>query len=377
MALLGCAGLLLKSLVNVSHVDLGLRIDNLITFGLSPRQSGYSPERSRAFFERIEQTLGATPGVSSVTGAVVPLLSGDSWGNNVRVQGFQEGPDVDRRANVNEIGPDYFHALGIPLLAGREFTPADAMDAPKVAIVSEAFAAKFNLGREAVGKHMGQGGASDVGLDIEIIGLAPNTTYSAVKDPFQPVFFRPYRQDEQLGSLSFYVRTNVEPSQFLQTVPKVIAQIDPNLPVEHLRTMPQQVRENVMLDRMISTLAASFAVVATMLASIGLYGVLAYTVALRTREFGLRMALGAEPSRVRRMVLRQVLKMTLVGGTAGLAIALLVGHLAESLLFQMKGSDPVVFTVTVALLATVALGAGVAPAIRASRIEPMQALRYE
>jgi ABC-type antimicrobial peptide transport system permease subunit len=207
--------------------------------------------------------------------------------------------------------------------------------------------------------------------------LAQNTKYSSVKEPFPPVFFRPYRQEEQLGSLSFYVRTNVEPSQFLQTVPKVIAQIDPNLPVEHLRTMPQQVRENVMLDRMISTLAASFAAVATMLASIGLYGVLAYTVTLRTREFGLRMALGAEPSRVRRMVLRQVMKMTLVGGAAGVAIALVLGHLAESLLFQMKGSDPLVFSGTVLLLTAVAIGAGIIPAIRASRIEPMQALRYE
>jgi predicted permease len=344
---------------------------------LSPRQSGYTPERSRALFERIEETLAATPGVSSVTGAVIPLLAGDDWGNRVRVQGFQEGPDIDRRSNVNEVGPDYFHALGIPMLAGREFTPADAIGTPKVAIVNEAFAKKFNLGHDVVGKRMAQGGDTDTGLDIEIIGLAPNTKYSSVKNPFPPLFFRPYRQEDQLGSLSFYVRMNVEPAQFLQTVPKVIAQIDPNLPVENLRTMPQQVRDNVVIDRMISTLAAAFAVLATLLASVGLYGVLAYTVSQRTREFGLRMALGAEPGRVRGMVLRQVLKMTLVGGAAGLAIALAAGHFAEALLFQMKGSDPIVFAATVLLLTVVAIGAGIVPAIRASRIEPMRALRYE
>jgi ABC-type antimicrobial peptide transport system permease subunit len=263
------------------------------------------------------------------------------------------------------------------LLAGREFTPVDAMDTPKVAIVNEAFARKFNLGRDAVGKHMAQGADTKTGLDIEIIGLAPNTKYSSVKDPFPPVLFRPYRQEEQLGSLSFYVRTNIDPAQFLQTVPKVIAQIDPNLPVEGLRTMPQQVRDNVMLDRLISTLAASFAVLATILASVGLYGVLAYTVTQRTREFGLRMALGAEPSRVRGMVLRQVLMMTLAGGAAGVAIALVAGHFAEALLFDMKGSDPIVFAGTVVLLAVVAIGAGIIPAIRASRIEPMRALRHE
>jgi predicted permease len=377
MALLGSAGLFLKSLVNVSHVDLGLRIDNLVTFGLSPRQSGYTPERSRALFQQIEETLAATPGVASVTGAVVALLADENWGNSMRVQGFQDGPDVDRNSRVNEVGPDYFHALGIPLRGGREFTPADAVGAPKVAIVNEAFAKKFNLGQDAVGKYVAMGNDASGPLDIEIVGVAQNTKYSSVKDPFPPVLFRPYRQDEQLGSLSFYVRTNLEPAQFLQTVPKVMAQIDSNLPVQGLKTMPQQVRENVMLDRLISTLAASFAVLATILASVGLYGVLAYTVTQRTREFGLRMALGAQPSRVRGLVLRQVGKMTVIGGATGIAIALLVGHAAESLLFQMKGWDPVVFAATAVLLAVVAAGAGIIPAIRASRIEPMQALRYE
>ncbi len=376
MALLGCAGLFLKSLVNVSHVDLGLRIDNLITFGVSPRQSGYTPERSRALFERIEEALAATPGVSSVTGAVVPLLAGDNWGNSVRVQGFADGPDVDRSSRANEVGSDYFHALGVPLVAGREFTPADTIGGPKVAIVNQAFAKKFNLGRDAVGKQMSQGGR-DSTLDIEIVGLAPNMKYSDVKNPTPPVFFRPYRQEEELGSLWFYVRTNIEPSRFLQTVPTVIAQIDPNLPVQSLKTMPQQVRDNVSLDRLISTLATSFAVLATLLASVGLYGVLAYTVTQRTREFGLRMALGAEPGRVRGLVLRQVMWMTLIGGTVGVAIAVALGHFAEALLFEMKGSDPVVFSSAVLLLGVVALGAGIIPAIRASRIEPMRALRYE
>ena len=292
------------------------------------------------------------------------------------VEGFEAGPDTDTGARFNEVGPGYFRTLGIPVLSGREFTRADTLGAPKVAIVNEAFAKKFNLGREAVGKRMKIGGSSPT-LDIEIVGLVQNAKYSSVKQEIPPLFFTPYRQDDELGFLTFYARTGLAPEQMLSSIDGVVRKLDPNLPVEDLKTVAAQIRDNVFVDRMISTESAAFAALATLLAAIGLYGVLAYTVAQRTREFGLRMALGADGPRVRRMVLTQVGWMTLVGAVIGVAAAIGLGHAARSLLYEIQGDDPTVIAVSVGLLALIALGAGFVPALRASRIDPMRALRYE
>jgi predicted permease len=306
---------------------------------------------------------------------MVPLLGGSNWGNDVAVEGYSAGPDTDMNSRYNEIAPGYFRTLGIPLLSGREFERSDGPGAPKVAIVNEAFAKKFNLGRNAVGKRIGNRG--DNKLDTEIVGLVQNAKYSQVKQVVPPLFFRPYRQDDELGFLTFYIRTSLDPEQFMSTIPKAITRLDPNLPVEDLRTLPQQVRENVFLDRMITVLSAAFASLATLLAAVGLYGVLAYTVAQRTREIGLRMALGAAPARVRGMVLRQVGLMTLVGGIVGLVAAIWLGRLAQSLLYELKGWDATVLSLSVVALSFVALVAGFFPAHRASQVDPMRALRYE
>ena len=376
-ALLVSAGLFLKSLSNISRVDLGLEVGDVVTFSISPVLNGYTPERSLALFERAEEELAALPGVTGVTASMVPLLAGSNWGNSVRVEGFDDAdPDTDTGSRFNEVGPGYFRTLGVPLLSGREFVAADVVDAPKVAIVNQVFADKFGLGRDAVGKRMARGGGDDE-LDTEIVGLVQNAKYSEVKGEIPPLFFLPYRQDEGLGFMYFYVRAAVRPGEILRQVPAVIARLDPNLPVEELKTMPQQVRENVVLDRVLTTLSASFATLATLLAAVGLYGVLAYTVAQRTRELGLRMALGADGGRLSRMVLWQVGRMTLVGGVIGLAAALALGTLARSQLFELEGHDPGVLAGATLVLALVALTAGLLPAIRASRVDPMRALRYE
>jgi predicted permease len=376
MALLISAGLFVKSLMNVSRVDLGLKVDNVITFNVSPELSGYDAARSRAFFIRAEEELATIPGVTSVAASSVPLLSGSNWGTSVSVEGFARGPDTDAESRFNRIGPGYFRTLGIPLMAGREFTASDVLDAPKVAIVNEAFAKKFGLGREAVGKHMTEGG-QNAKLDTEIVGVVQNAKYSQVKQAVPPQFFRPYRQESRVGSLNFYVRAASNPDQVLRSAPGVMARLDPNLPLDNLKTMPQQVRDNVFMDRMISTLSAAFAVLATILAAVGLYGVLAYTVTQRTREIGLRMALGASSGHVRSMVLRQVAVMVLIGGLVGIAAAIAMGVSAQSLLFDLKGYDPLVIATSAVVLTIVALGAGFIPADRASRIDPMRALRYE
>ncbi|MEO8634584.1 MAG: ABC transporter permease [Gemmatimonadales bacterium] len=374
-SLLIAAGLFMKSLVNVTHVDLGVRVDDVVTFAISPSQSGYDSTRSRALFDRVEQELRAVPGVTGVTSSMVPLLAGNNWGTDVHVQGFPDGPDVDNNSRFNEIGSGYFGTLGVPILAGREFTTADLLGAPKVAVVNEAFVKKFNLGQDAVGKFMSSGRSDS--LNTQIVGVVQNAKYSSVKDVIPPLFYQPWEQDGSIGSMYFYVRTALPPAPMLLTLAEVMRKVDPMLPLEDLRTMPEQIRQNVFLDRTISILSAVFAMLATLLAAVGLYGVLAYTVAQRTREIGVRMALGADARKVRLLVVRQVSMMMLVGGVVGVAAALGVGKAASSLLFGLEGHDPVVFALSVLVLMIVAFGAAYIPARRASRVDPIQALRYE
>jgi putative ABC transport system permease protein len=377
MLLLAASGFFVKSLINVSRVDLGIKVDNVIAFGLSPRLSGYTPDRTRQLFQRAEEQLRTLPGVTAVTVSTVPLLSGSNWGNDVAVQGFDAGPDTDSNSRFNEIGPGYFSTMGIPMMAGREFTDADVKGTQQVAIVNEEFARKFGLGRDAVGKMMGSGQGYRSKLDTLIIGVAQNAKYSEVKRRIPPLFFRPYRQDATMGSATLYVRTAVDPAQAATAITAAVKQLDPNLPIEGLKTLTQQVRDNTFLDRMMTTLSSLFAGLATLLAAVGLYGVLAYTVSQRTREIGLRMALGAAPGRVRAMVLRQVAWMTLVGSVLGLAGAVGVGYSAGSILFELKAWDPAVLAISAVLLTAVAITAGFVPARRASLIDPMRALRYE
>ena len=375
MALLIGAGLFVRSLVNVSRVSLGLNIENVVTFSISPERNGYTREQSRQFFQRAEESLRAIPGVNGVTETLVGLLAGNSWGSDVEVDGWKSGPDIDSNSRFNAVSPGYFKTLGVPVLSGREFTSSDRLGTPKVAIVNESFAKKFKLGRDVVGKHMAYSGAKI--NDVEIVGLVKDAKYNDVKDVVPPVFFFAWMQDSTVGSLNYYVRTSLDPRQAMRTIPATIARLDPNLPVEDLKTLPQQVRESVYLDRMISTLSAAFAALATLLAAVGLYGVLAYTVAQRTREIGVRMALGADARRVRSMVLRQVGRMTLIGGVIGIGGALALEKTARSLLYGLEGHDPWVVVASAVVLALVALGAGYLPARRASKIHPMQALRYE
>jgi predicted permease len=376
MALPVPAGLFAKSLLNISRVELGLRADHLVTFGLAPELSGYSTERTRQLFERAETELAALPGVTAVAATIVPVLAGDNWGNSLVVEGFEAGPDTNTNASFNGVGPGYFKTMGIPLMAGREFTAADVFGAPKVAVVNQTFAKKFNLGDNPIGKHFATGGPN-AKPDIQIVGLVQDAKYSDVKRVVPPQYFLPYKQEERLGYGYFYIRTATPPEQMLSAIPGVMRRLDASLPIGELKTMEQQIRETVSEDRIISTLSLAFAVLATVLAAIGLYGVLAYTVAQRTREFGLRMALGADGTNVRNIVMKQVGQMAIAGGLIGIAIAIGVGRLAQSLLFEIQGHDPLVLTLSAVALGVVAIGAGFIPAMRASKIDPMNALRYE
>ncbi len=375
MALLISAGLFLKSLVNVSRTDLGLNTEQVATFRISPMRSGYDSTRATVLYEQVEQELAAMPGVTGVSNAVVAILNGNNWGTDVRVQGYDCGPDVDCNSRYNVVGTKFLDVLGMQLLGGREFTDSDRLGGARVAMVNEAFVRKFNLGKDVIGKFMSRNGNDT--LNIQIVGLVKDAAYSEVKDEIPPLFFTPWRQEARTSALTFYVRTTQRPEDVLQSVQTLLRRMAPTVPVEDLKTLPQQVKENVFLDRMISTMASAFAVLATLLAAVGLYGVLAYSVTQRTREIGVRMALGADAARVRGLVMRQMAVMTLIGSVIGVAAAFGLGRAAQSQLYQLEGHDPVVFSAAVLVLALVAFGAAWLPARRASQVHPMQALRYD
>ncbi len=377
LALLVVAGLFSRSLANIGRVDLGMQISNLTTFRVSPVLNGYTAERSQVLFEQIEEQLGAFPGVRSVTQSTIPLLGGSDASANLTVQGFNAAPDADTDANTSLVGPRFFSTLGIPLIAGREFTAADSSTSQHVAVVNEAFAKKFNLGRNAVGTRMELGRNSTPKLDIEIVGLVQDAKYSEVKGEIPPQFFLPYSQLNTRGVMNYYVRSSLDTSQMNAAISRIVADLDRNLPIENLRTMEDQVRERSETDLLLARVSVGFASLATLLAAIGLYGVLAYSVAQRTPEIGIRLALGADAARIRLMVLRHVGRLTIVGISAGLAGAIVLGRLAASMLFRVGGFDPVVMSAAVAAVVAVALVAATIPAVRASRIDPAAALRAE
>ena len=378
LALLVVAGLFAKSLVNIGRIDLGMQISNLTTFRVSPALNGYSDERSRALFQRIADELSAVPGVTSVAESTIPLLEGSDASANVSVRGFEPGPDADVDSRLTFIGPRFFGTLGIPLIVGREFTLADSATSQAVAIVNEAFAKKFNLARDAVvGTRMELGRNDKPKFDIEIVGLVQDAKYSDTKEAAPPVFYLPYRQRDDIRSVNYYARSSLDTSAMTSAVSRIMSKLDPNLPVEELRTMEAQVRERSASDLLLAKIAMAFAGLATLLAAIGLYGVLAYSVAQRTPEIGVRLALGADAARIRDMILRHVGVLTLVGVIVGLTGALVLARYAASLLFGVQGIDTTVMVGAVTVVVFVSLGAAMVPVYRASRIDPARALRWE
>jgi predicted permease len=375
MVLLAGAGLFARSLYNLRSVHPGFVIDRLLIFSIDPTLSGYVQARTQRLFDDLQQELSAVPGVRSVSMSEMGILSGDQWGMTVRVDGYEAKEGEDMNPSVDGIGPGYFNTTGIPLVAGREFTEKDVLGAPRVAIVNETMARRYWADTSPIGRRIAFG--RDATADIEIVGVVKDVRSLDLREPQPRFIYLPYRQNDAVTQLTYYVRAAGDVASTATAVRQAVQRLDPNLPVYGLKTMEVQVGESLFVERMVAALSVVFGGLATLLAALGLYGVMSYAVARRTREIGVRMALGAERRGVLWLVLKEVALLGVLGVSAGLIAAFDLSRRVESQLFGITPNDPMTLAAGGSLLLLVALTAGFIPARRATKIDPILALRAD
>jgi predicted permease len=318
----------------------------------------------------------------------VRILENNEWDSGLTVEGYTlTSPDDHPQAYMNQISPNYFATLGVPIVAGRDFNANDnhwvkygpqADDwTPTAVIINEAFARRYFHGQNPLGHHLGFGIDPGTRTDMEIVGVVKDIKYTNLRDEIPVQAFIPYLRSPFPGSMTAYVRTALDPSQVMPAIRAKVRELDPALPIYDLRTTEAQINISLTTDRMIASLSSVFGLLATLLAAIGLYGVMTYSVAQRRREIGIRMALGAEPKDVIWMVMRDVLVLVAIGLAAGVPAALVLTRAAQSQLYGLTAHDPSTLALAIAGLTLVACAAGYVPALRASRLDPMIALRHE
>ena len=384
------AGLFLRSLKNLSNLGTGFPAERLVGFNIDPSLSGYTPQQLNTFYQQLTDSLAAIPGVQSVAVASMRIMENDEWDSGLTAEGYSPTkPDDHPQAYMNQIGPRYFATLGVPIVAGRDFRLTDnrvvkragATDefdtTPTTVIINEKFAQRFFAGRNPVGMHLGFGTDPGTHTDMEIIGVVKDIKYTNLRDEIPIQAYVPYMNSPYLGGMTIYVRTAGEPNQLMSSVRAKMRELDSNVPIYAMRTMDEQISNSLSTERMIASLSTVFGFVATVLAIIGLYGVMSYSVAQRTREIGIRMALGAEQGKVIGMVMREVVTLIAIGVGVGVPAAVVLTRVVKSQLYGLEAHDPWTLGLATGLLAMVACAAGYVPALRASRVDPMKALRYE
>jgi predicted permease len=368
------AGLFVRSLQNLKTTDTGVALDNLVTFQLAPALSGYNEARAVQFNRDLLERLRSAPGVKSAATAAVAILSGSEWDSSTSVEGHAPADGEDMQAFMNAFSPGYFETMRIPILEGRDFRQSDVVQQPTVAIVNRKFAEHFFKGKSAVGKRLGRGTGPDTKLTIEIIGVVADSLYEGPREGVHRQVFIP---NWGRNSATFYVRTLTGSSSAYSLIRNEVKQLDSAMPVYEMKTVERQLDETLLTDRLIALLSAGFGLLATVLASIGLYGVMAFVVARRKKELGIRLALGAQPGLVIWMVMREVLLLLSIGLAVGIPAAMALGSLVSAQLYGIKPRDPWLAGSTLVLLIVVSAIAGLIPAYRASRIDPILALRHE
>jgi putative ABC transport system permease protein len=377
LLLLTGGALFSRTLWNLRKQDLGLRTENLITFSIAPQLSGYDDAKTVLLVDQLRERLGTIPGVLGVASSQIPVLTGTDMGSNITIAG-RPNPDTDDiHVNFDAVSANYFSTMRIPLVSGREFNAGDTAKSTKVAIINEAMAKEFFPNRNPLGAHFAPGGKHDANPELEIVGVVKNVKAGHVKDPDRAFFYQPYSQFGKLFSMSFYVRSQQDPLLMANTLRETVREADANLPVYELKTVERVVDEDLFAERVVAGLSAGFGGLAALLAALGIYGVLAYLVVQRTREIGIRVALGAEAVHVRGLVFKEVGWMMLAGTVTGLPLAHGLALLSESLLYGVHAGDVPVYAASLGIICLVALAACYIPSRRATRIDPIVALRYE
>jgi putative ABC transport system permease protein len=371
------SGLFVRTMQNLRRVDIGFNASHLITFHIDPLLSGCAKEKIPVLQQRVLDAMATLPGVQAVAATDDQELAGNYHGGNVTVEGYNAPPDEDYDVEVPAINAGFFHAMQVPLLAGRSFTEEDDGTHPLVGIVNETFVKHyFSSTADGIGRRVAQGAGNHLQY-MTIVGVSRDAKHGNLREAAPPTLFTPLRQQKTVDQLYLYLRTTTPPEQTFAIVRQAMKQIDPGLAVDALRTMDEQIETTLSNERMIELLAISFGLLATLLAGVGLYGVLAYSTAQRTREIGIRIALGSSRLGVSRLVLADVLRLAGIGIVVAIPCSVLLGRLLRSQLFGVSAADPFTLGGVILLIAVVALVAAILPAHRASTVDPTTALRSE
>ena len=371
------AGLFLQSLRNLKILNPGFDARNLVAFDVDPTLTRYDPKWTNDYYRRLRDRLNALPGVESETLAVIPVLENNEWDNWVTIEGYAVKPDERPDPHVQFCSPGFFKTLKIPVLLGRDFNDRDIAGAPKVAIVNQKFVKRYFGDANPLGRHIGMGIDPGTKLDIQIVGVAGDTKYENLREEVPEELYTPYEQKAFANGVTVYVRAGGDPATLFNILREAVRSVDPSVPMYDMRTVEQEMEISLLSERLLASLSTVFGGLATLLAALGLYGVMAFMVARRTREIGIRMALGAAQRSVLWMVLRETLALAGVGVGIGFVGAVVLTRLIQTQLFGVKPMDPVTIAAACLGIAAVTAVSGYLPARRATEIDPMTALRWE